>query len=87
VDVFVLIEDEKFRPQSLKLVQDLRTAGFAVEYPITPAKPDKQFKRSQELKAAFTAKLESDSTVKVRNLKTREEKSIASTEVVIALRI
>jgi histidyl-tRNA synthetase len=73
VDVFVLIEDEKFRPQSLKLVQDLRAAGFAVEYPITPAKPDKQFKRAQELKAAFTAKFESDSTVKVRNLKTREE--------------
>ena len=86
VDVFVLIEDEKFRPQSLKLVQDLRAAGFAVEYPITPAKPDKQFKRAQELKAMFTAKLETDSTVKVRNLKTREEKSIASTEVAALLR-
>jgi histidyl-tRNA synthetase len=86
VDVFVLIEDEKFRPQSLKLVQDLRTAGFAVEYSITPAKPDKQFKRAQELKAAFTAKLENDSTVKVRNLKSREEKSIASTEVATLLR-
>jgi histidyl-tRNA synthetase len=86
VDVFVLIEDEKFRPQSLKLVQDLRAAGFAVEYAIMPAKPDKQFKRAQELKAAFTAKLENDSTVKVRNLKTREEKSIASTEVAALLR-
>jgi histidyl-tRNA synthetase len=73
VDVFILIEDEKLRPQSLKLVQDLRAAGFAVEYPLTPAKPDKQFKRAQELKAAFTAKLENDSTVKVRNLKTRAE--------------
>jgi histidyl-tRNA synthetase len=73
VDVFVLIEDEKLRQQSLKLVQDLRIAGFAVEYPLTPAKPDKQFKRAQELKAAFTAKLENESTVKIRNLKTREE--------------
>jgi histidyl-tRNA synthetase len=86
VDVFVLIEDEKFRPQSLKLVQDLRAAGFAVEYPLMPAKPDKQFKRAQELKAAFAAKLGNDSTVKVRNLKTREEKSIASTEVATLLR-
>ena len=86
VDVFVLIEDEKFRPQSLKLVQDLRTAGFAAEYAITPAKPDKQFKRAQELKAMFTAKFENDSTVKVRNLKSREEKSIASTEVATLLR-
>jgi histidyl-tRNA synthetase len=57
----------------LKLVQDLRVAGFAVEYSLTPAKSDKQFKRALELKAAFTAKLETDSTVKVRNLKTREE--------------
>jgi histidyl-tRNA synthetase len=85
VDVFVLIEDEKIRQQSLKLVQDLRVAGFAVEYPLTPAKPDKQFKRAQELKANFTAKLENESTVKVRNLKTREEKSTASTEAVTLL--
>ena len=73
VDVFVLIEDENSAPQSLKLVQDLRAAGFAVEYPLTPAKPDKQFKRAQELKATYTAKLESDSYVRIRNLKTREE--------------
>ncbi len=73
VDVFILIEDEALRPPALKLTQDLRTAGFAVEYPLTPAKSDKQFKRAQELKAGFTAKLESDSYVRIRNLKTREE--------------
>jgi len=48
-DVFVLIEDEALRPQSLKLVQELRAAGYAVEYPLTAVKPDKQFKRAQEL--------------------------------------
>jgi histidyl-tRNA synthetase len=73
VDVFVLIEYENLRPQSLKLAHDLRAAGRVVEYPLTPAKPDKQFKRAQELKAAFTAKLEGDSSVKIRNLKTRKE--------------
>jgi histidyl-tRNA synthetase len=73
VDVFVLVEDETLRAQSLKLVQDLRTAGFAVEYSFTPAKSDKQFKRAQELKATFTAKLDSGSYVRIRNLKTREE--------------
>ena len=72
-DVFVLIEDEKLRPQSLKLVQDLRTGGFAVDYPLTPVRPDKQFKRAQELKAGFTARVESDDYVRIRNLKTREE--------------
>ncbi len=73
MDVFVLIEDETLRPISLKLVHDLRAAGYAVEYPITPAKADKQFKRAQELKVAYTAKLENDSYVRIRNFKTRDE--------------
>ena len=72
-DVFVLVEDEALRPVSLKLVHDLRAAGYAVEYPLTPAKPDKQFKRAQDLKVAFTARMDSDSYVRIRNLKTREE--------------
>ncbi len=73
MDVFVLIEDEALRPVSLKLVHDLRAAGYAVEYPITPAKPDKQFKRAQELKVAHTARLDNDAYVRIRDLKTREE--------------
>ena len=73
MDVFVVIEDEALRPESLKLVHDLRAAGYAVEYPLTPAKPDKQFKRAQELKVAHTARLDNDSYVRSRNLKTREE--------------
>ncbi|MEI6075895.1 MAG: histidine--tRNA ligase [Verrucomicrobiota bacterium] len=73
MDVFVLIEDEGLRPASLKLVHDLRAAGYAVEYPITPAKPDKQFKRAQELKVAHTARLDNDAYVRIRDLKTREE--------------
>ena len=73
VDVFILIEDENLRAPSLKLVQDLRTAGYAVEYTLTTAKSDKQFKRAQELKATYTAKFESDSYVRIRNLKSREE--------------
>jgi histidyl-tRNA synthetase len=71
--IYALVEDEALRPATLKLVHDLRAAGHAVEYPLTPAKPDKQFKRAQELKVAFTAKLESGDYVRLRNLKTREE--------------
>jgi histidyl-tRNA synthetase len=82
VDVFVLIEDENLRAQSLKLAHDLRAAGYAVEYPLTPAKPDKQFKRAQELKANHTVKLGNDSSVKIRNLKTREEVVTGANEVV-----
>ena len=82
VDVFVLIEDEGQRKASLKLAHDLRAAGAGVEYSLTPAKPDKQFKRAQELKSLFTAKMENDSTARVRNLKTREEKTLPPDEVI-----
>lgn len=73
VDVFVLIEDESLRLRSLGLVHALRAAGLAVEYPLTSAKTDKQFKRVQELKVAHTAKVEGASAVRIRNLRTREE--------------
>ena len=80
-DVFMLIEDENVRPLSLKLVHDLRAGGFSVEYSFTPAKADKQFKRAQELKSTYTVRIENDSKVRVRNLKTRLEKLVAREEV------
>jgi histidyl-tRNA synthetase len=73
MDVYVMIEDEALRLDTLKLVHDLRAAGYAVEYALTPTKPDKQFKRAQELKVGFTAKMENDDYVRIRNLKTRNE--------------
>ena len=86
----VLIEDEELRRPSLKLIQDLRSAGLAVDFSLTPAKPDKQFKRAQELKAAYTARLEKSPTnellVKIRNLKTREETSLNPADAAQALR-
>ena len=90
VDVCVLIEDEELRRPSLKLIQDLRSAGLAVDFSLTPAKPDKQFKRAQELKAAYTARLEKSPVgellAKIRNLKTREEKSLNPADAAQALR-
>jgi histidyl-tRNA synthetase len=81
VDVFVLVEDEGLRPQTLKLVQELRAEGFAVEYSLTPLKADKQFKRAQELKAAFTVKLENDAYAKIRNSGTRTELVAGASDV------
>lgn len=84
LDVFVLIEDEALRLQSLKLVQDLRAAGKRVEYPLTASKPDKQFKRAQELKVAYMAKLAAsggEALVIIRDGKTREEKTVKVDEV------
>ena len=73
MDVFVLIEDENLRSISLKLAQELRAAGHAVDYPLTPTKADKQFKRAQDLKVKHTVRAESDAYVRIRNMKTRDE--------------
>ena len=86
VDVYVLIEDETLRPASLQLIQQLRAAGRVVEYSLTPAKGDKQFKRATELKAKQTARLElaPDGTTlaKVKTLATRQETVMTVAELI-----
>jgi len=90
IEVFCLIEDETLRSQLLKLVHDLRDAGLIVEYSLTPSKFDKQFKRAQEFKAVWTVKLESapsgEVTAKIKNLQTRQEKSVSPADVASQLR-
>ena len=77
LEVFCLIEDEGLRGASLGLVQRLRTAGRSVDFPLVPAKSDKQFKRALELQAAHTARLDKSGDgglcVRLKNLRTREE--------------
>jgi histidyl-tRNA synthetase len=87
---FCLIEDESLREASLQLIQDLRQNRFAVDYSLTPAKSDKQFKRAVELNAAYTIKLErgedGDLRLRFKNLKTREEKLVEPSEAATHLR-
>jgi histidyl-tRNA synthetase len=86
IDVFCLIEDEALRPDSLKAIQEIREAGLAVDYSLTPAKPDKQFKRAMEIKARHTLRLERAEGAalhcKLKNLRTREEKTVNRDELV-----
>jgi histidyl-tRNA synthetase len=85
VDTYVLIEEESLRGDSLRVIQQLRMAGQIVEFSLTPAKGDKQFKRALELKATQTVRLErgADGSLiaKVKNLSTREEKICAPESV------
>lgn len=77
IDVFVVIEDEVLRDSSMRLVQALREAGRAVEFPLTPMKPDKQLKRALEMGAPRTIRVqmapEGIQVVRIRDLATREE--------------
>jgi histidyl-tRNA synthetase len=90
IAVCVLVEDETLRPQSLKLVQQLREAGLATDFSLTPMKPDKQFKRARELGAAHTVRLNRDDAAgtvlaRVKNLHSREEQKLRPEGVVEAL--
>ena len=82
VDVCALIEDESLRNDTLLLVQRLRDQGLAVDYSLTPLKPDKQFKRAMELKARWTVGVFRNESGKLlarcKNLSTREEQLVES---------
>lgn len=75
VQVFCLVEDESLRAPTLPLVQQLRDAGLAVDHPLGPEKPDKQFKRARDAGARFVVSLarDPDGTIRaqVRDLQTR----------------
>jgi histidyl-tRNA synthetase len=61
-----------------------------VDYSLTPAKSDKQFKRAQELKARHTIKLERNPAgellARIKDLKTRQETVIPAAEAAGRLR-
>ncbi|HVU99781.1 MAG TPA: ATP phosphoribosyltransferase regulatory subunit [Verrucomicrobiae bacterium] len=91
LDAFCLIEDEALRAESLRLVQNVRAAGLAVDYFLTPAKSDKQFKRAHELGARRVVRLRRNAAgaleALVKDLKSREEKPVALDQVISELKV
>lgn len=89
LNAFCIVEDEALRGESLKLIEELRWSGVSVDYSLTAAKPDKQFKKAQDLRADRTIKLERNSggelAVRIKDLKTRSEKKVTLDLVVSEL--
>jgi histidyl-tRNA synthetase len=90
LDAFCLIEDETLRAESLAFIHALREAGCGVDYVLTPAKSDKQFKRALDSHAVHTVRLDRDSlgklVARVKHLSTRQEKIVPPIEVPALLR-
>ncbi len=75
------------RTASLGLVQKLRDANLSCEFPLTPAKSDKQFKRAQELGVMFTVRLEATpGRLKLRNLVDRRDESLEVDQAIEIMR-
>jgi len=90
LDAFCLIETEDLRNESLLLVQRSREAGISIDFSLTPTKPDKQFKRAKDLCVTRVVRLVRNETgaleARVKNLRTREEKSCLPSDVPALLR-
>lgn len=86
VEIYCVVADESARGASLRLVQTLRDAGHSVEYPLTPAKPDKQVKKAIDLACRWTVQLEGPEQVILRNLASREESRVTPAELPARLR-
>ncbi|RYZ32066.1 MAG: histidine--tRNA ligase, partial [Sphingobacteriales bacterium] len=71
--------------QAFKLLQQLRSAGISAELYPDQVKMDKQFKYAEKKQVAYTVIIGSqelaDDTCVVKNLKTREQQTIASDEL------
>jgi histidyl-tRNA synthetase len=85
-DVYVIIADEARRPEALKLVSDLRNAGLATDYPLGPAKINKQFKAADATLARLALVVGSEfPELKLKNLVARLEESIAPNSDPVAI--
>ena len=86
LDAVLLIDDESFRSEALRLVQDLRDKGLSIDYSLTPLKFDKQFKRALDLNPRTTIRLErnADGTLqfRVKTLADRSEKILQRAELI-----
>jgi histidyl-tRNA synthetase len=77
VDVYVLLADETRRRECLQTVTQLRTAGWRVDYSLTPQKVNKQFQAAENSKARFAAIIGGEyPTVVLKNLATRDQMEV-----------
>jgi histidyl-tRNA synthetase len=83
-EVYLIIADDSKRPEAIKLVNTLREAGIATDYPLSPTKVNRQFKAADQTLARFALVVGSEfPELKLKNLNARSEESIAPNADVI----
>jgi histidyl-tRNA synthetase len=82
VDIYLIVAKEERRPEALRQLQQLRDAGWRVDYPFGPAKVGKQFQIAEAMGARITL-LYGDEwpAVKMKTLATREEVLVPNDEL------
>ncbi|HXA10348.1 MAG TPA: histidine--tRNA ligase [Chthoniobacterales bacterium] len=87
LDIYLIIAKEERRSDALRQLQQLREAGWRIDYPLTPAKVGKQFQTAEAL-GAKTTLLYGDEwpAVKMKTLATREEVLVPNEEVLARIK-
>jgi histidyl-tRNA synthetase len=85
LDAYVVIADEALRTPAVQLARQLRAAGKAVDYALTPAKVGKQFQAAAELGARFAVVVGptewAAGEVMLKNLATQSQERVTVAEV------
>ncbi|MDG2486605.1 MAG: histidine--tRNA ligase [Roseibacillus sp.] len=76
-DIYIVIADESMRPDALCLGHAIRESGLAADWPLSPAKINKQFKAADHTLARFALVIGSEfPELKLKNLNSRTEETI-----------
>jgi len=77
-EVYVVIADEGQRPAAMRLVSDLRAAGIRTDFPLAPARVNRQFKAAGHALARFAVVVGSEfPELKLKVMASRHEESLA----------
>jgi histidyl-tRNA synthetase len=78
-EVYLVIADESRRPESLKLLTELRHAGISADYPLNPVKVAKQFQAAEKSGARFALVVGAEyPELKLKILSSRTEESFSA---------
>ena len=87
LDIYVIVAKEERRSEALRQLQQLREAGWRVDYPLAATKVGKQFQTAEAIGARITL-LYGDEwpQVKMKTLATREEVLVPHEELLTRIR-
>lgn len=81
-EIYLIVADEAFRPQALGLAGQLRSAGWRVDFALAAQKVGKQFQAAETLGAVSAVVVGAEwPQVKVKALATRQEQTVAATDL------
>ncbi len=90
IQAIIVNQDESLQDDYVMLATELRNSGISTELYYEPAKLEKQFKYAESKNISFAVILgqeeKQSGTVKLKNLKTREQEDIPKTELITKIK-